>query len=415
MTTDHRPKKTQNPAGRPIRVVALGFRGFPDVQGGIERHAEELYGALAGLGCEVEAVVRSPHVRAKLPYDWNGIRMVPIWSPPGTGLEAAVHSLLAILYAIRRRPDIVHVHAIGPALFVPLASLFGLRVVVTTHGSDYVREKWGVVARTILRLGERFGMRFASRSIAISRTIASDMSAQYGKQLTVIPNGVRLSAPVRSTDTLERLGLTPGRYIACIARVVPEKRQLDLINAFARAALPADWKLAIVGAADRGSEYADLVTARAASTPGVVLAGFQSGDALTQLYQNAGLYVLPSSHEGLPIALLEALSFALPVLASDIAANREVGLDESTYFPLGDIDCLAERIRLVALAPPSLHERRALAARIIERYDWQRVAERTLAVYRSALVAPPGSQALDDEDLAGVGGVSVLRDHRALR
>jgi glycosyltransferase involved in cell wall biosynthesis len=392
-------------ADRPLRVLAMGFRGFPNVQGGIERHAEELYGALVGLGCEVEAIVRSPHMALKVPHEWNGVQMTPIWSPPGTGVEAAVHSFLAVLYAIRRRPDILHVHAVGPALFVPLARLFGLRVVVTTHGSDYAREKWGVVARAVLRLGERLGMRFSTRSIAITKTIASDMAEQYGKPLAVIPNGVRLSAPVRSVETLEQLGLQPGRYVVCIARVVPEKRQLDLIDAFARASLPRGWKLAIVGAADAGSEYANKVAALASVTPGVVLAGFQSGEALTQLYQNAGLYVLPSSHEGLPIGLLEALSFSLPVLASDIAANREVGLDESTYFPLGDIDHLAERMRQIAQTPPALGERQALAKRIIQRYDWEKVAERTLEVYRSALAVPPSSRVVDDELAAA--GVSV--------
>lgn len=379
---------------RPLRVVALGFRGFPGVQGGIERHAEELYPILAELGCEIEAVVRAPYVESKTPYDWRGIRMVPLWSPVRTGLEAAVHSLLATLYAIRRRPDIVHVHAIGPSLFVPLARLAGLRVVVTTQGSDYVREKWGTTARTILRLGERFGMRLATRRISVTQSIADDMTSKYGRRSVVIPNGVRLSTPVTGTRTLESFGLASGRYVACVARVVPEKRQLDLIRAFAAAGLPG-WKLAIVGAADPGSDYAREVTALAAATPGVVWTGFQTGAALTELYQNAGLYVLPSMHEGLPLALLEAVSFAVPVLASDIAANREVGLDASHYFPVGDISALAERIRDRALHPPSEAVRAELARTIARRFEWRRIAERTLAVYRSALIEAPGS--LDDD------------------
>ena len=238
-----------------------------------------------------------------------------------------------MLYAGIVRPDVLHIHAIGPAIVTPIARLLGLRVIVTNHGPDYDRDKWGPFPKWVLRTGERLGMRWAHARIAISRVIEQLIEVKYRRDAELIPNGavpVHLQADARE---IERWGLERERYFLHVGRIVAEKRQLDLIEAFARAR-PAGWKLVLVGAGT--CDYAREVTA-AAQKHGVVLTGFQQGTTLAQLYTHAGAFVLPSSHEGLPIALLEALSYGLPVLASDIAANLEIGLSRTSYFPLGDV------------------------------------------------------------------------------
>ena len=179
---------------------------------------------------------------------------------------------------------------------------------------------------------------------------------------------------------MRRLGLEPGRYFLQISRLVPEKRQIDLIEAYATQ--QRSWRLVIVGALD-GSEYSERVT-RAAAVDGVVLTGYQSGEPLRQLYAHAGAFVLPSSHEGLPIAVLEALSYGLPALASDIAANVEVGLDESSYFPLGDVEALAARMTKLQDTPANPAARTQRMRWTAEKYDWGRIASQTLKVYRKA-------------------------------
>jgi glycosyltransferase involved in cell wall biosynthesis len=307
-----------------------------------------------------------------------------LWAPRTAWLETLIHSFEGLLWAIFNRPDVLHVHAIGPALIAPIARLFGLRVVVTHHGFDYDRERWGAFAKRVLRLGESLGMRFANERIVISREIQKHVRDSFNVKSNLIPNGVRLPSPPVSTETLCKLGLVPGRYVVQVSRCVPEKRQLDLIEAFTKAA-PPGWKLALVGSLKDGDPYCEAIRAKAASRSDIVLAGFRSGEELNQLYSHAGLFVLPSSHEGLPIALLEGLSYGLPVLVSGIPSNREVGLPDECYFTLGDIDGLASRIREKTDAPKESPEaaddRRELVAR---NYDWRRIAMGTLEVLRRA-------------------------------
>lgn len=368
---------------RALRVMMLGLRGFPNVQGGVERHAERLCPLLAEMGCKVEVVVRARYVpRRQEPY-WRGVRRLRLWSPKSRTLEAIVHSLLGVLVAAWRRPDILHVQAIGPALVVPIARLFGLRVVVTHHGADYEREKWGTFARRILRLGERWGMRFSHRRIVISRTIARSVRRKYRLGCHVIPNGIVLPDAPGTASALQVFDLTRGNYVLTVSRLVPEKRHFDLIAAF-RAAKLCGWKLVLVGGGDR-DPYSQLVADVASRTSDIVMAGVQTGTALQELFAHAGLFVLPSSHEGLPIAIIEALGYGLPVIASDIPAHLELGLDESHYFPLGDVIALTQRIYAFAAAPWSQEARRRTREWLAQRDDWQAVAEWTLRSYRKAM------------------------------
>lgn len=367
-----------------MRVIFLGLRGFPQVQGGVETHAEHLCPLLAELGCAVEVIVRSPYMPPEKGEGWRGVRFVRVWAPKSRGLEAIVHTFLGVLVAAVRRPDILHIQAIGPAVMAPLARLLGLKVVVTHHGPDYDRQKWGRFAKAVLELGERWGMRWSHGRIVISQVIRALVREKHGVESALIPNGVVLPELPGSRGTLDRFGLTPGRYVLLVSRLVPEKRHLDLIDAFRAAELPG-WTLAIVGAADHPDAYTRQVLEVVAATPGVVCTGFQSGLPLRELYGHAGLFVLPSSHEGLPIALLEALSYGLPVLASDIPANVEVGLPATHHFPLGDVAALAARLRAFAARPLTAEDREARRRWVVERYDWREIARRTLEVYRSVL------------------------------
>lgn len=370
-----------------MRIMVLGLRGFPKIQGGVETHAEHLYPRLAVLGCDVEAIVRSPYWSEERPETWRNIRFHCLWSPKTKGLEAMVHSLLGVLYAAVKRPDILHIHAVGPAIVTPLARLLGLRVVVTHHGPDYEREKWGVIARWVLCTGERLGMRFANRRIVISDVIRRHILRRYGRDSDLIPNGVVVSEPPRSTEALRRFSLEPGRYVLNVSRYVPEKRQLDLMRAFEDAALPG-WKLVLVGAVEPQDDYIRTVLEAAGRTPGVVVTGFQTGQALCELYAHAGLFVLPSSHEGLPIALLEALGNGLRVVASAIPANLEIGLPEEQYFQPGDIEALAGMLRRITAERPQDGVRERVSAWVRERYDWDRIAGDTLDVYKRACEYP---------------------------
>jgi glycosyltransferase involved in cell wall biosynthesis len=304
-----------------------------------------------------------------------------------------VHTFLGVLYAGIRRPDVVHIHAVGPWLFLPLAKLFRLKVVITHHGQDYLREKWNAPARSVLRLGERLGIALADEKIVISNIILDMVRTKYRSEASVIPNGVGDLTPVTGKGLVEKHALTPYRYIIQVSRLVPEKRQLDLIAAFKAANLPG-WKLLLVGGAQGSNAYANQVQQHCAGSSAIVRTGFLPGPDVHELLAHAGMFVLPSSHEGLPISLLEAMKLGTPVLASDIPANLEVGLDASCYFPVGDAQTLASRLRDLAQITPAA--RSIIGQRLrnsCARYDWDSIAESTFKVLeRAAGRLTPGAQ-----------------------
>lgn len=362
--------------------MLLGMRGIPDVQGGVEKHAEKLALALTELGCEVEAVVRRDYV-PKGTTAWRNVKIVRLWNSQTKGVETFIHTLFGVLYAAWRRPDVLHIQNIGPALFVPLARFLGLRVVVTYHSLNYEHAKWNSFARILLRIGEWLGMTFSHGRIAVSGLLAKQMIENYDVWVDKIPNGIEKPVMIATSDTLHAFGLSPYRYALTVARIDQAKRQLDLIAAYARIKKP-NFKLALVGEADYLDAHARAVAEAAQRTPGVVLLGRQIGDALAELYAHAGVFVLPSSHEGQPIAVLEAASYGLPAILSDIPAHRELAPPGARYVAVGDIVDLAKQLSLF-FARPSL-QRLSAEDRdtLIAEHDWDDIARRTLAVYFGA-------------------------------
>lgn len=370
---------------RPLSVMVAGLRGLVGVQGGIETHARMLYPRVARLGCEIEVLQRTPYyARDKRPRTWHGVTMTYFWSPVRPGLETAVHTFLCVLYAAIRRPDILHLHAIGPGLLAPFARLLGLRVVLTHHAADYQREKWGALAKCLLRAGERFGVRFATRPIAVSPVIKKELEMRFGVDVAMIPNGAPHARPTPTFDTLTGFGLTKKRYVLCVARIEPTKRQLDLVEAFERARMPG-WKLVLVGAAGRADAYGARLEERASRNPHIVLAGYQDGLALREFYSHAGVFVLPSSLEGHPIALLEAASYGLPIFASAIPANLMVPLPRDRYFPVGDVARLAVLLRRAVDDPFAIAAGcQSVVAALRAEYSWSQAARLTRSVYAAA-------------------------------
>ena len=359
-----------------MKIVVTGTRGIPAIMGGVETHCEELFPRVAALGYDVTVMRRSSYVADSL-TEWHGVKLMDIPTPRKKAFEAIVHTVRAVIAARRLGADVVHIHAIGPALVTPLARLLGMKVVFTHHGPDYDRDKWGAAAKMMLRLGEMLGCRFANRVIVISDVIRNLIASKHGrtKGVSLIYNGVPAADKCHFPEYFSELGITEGNYVLGMSRFVPEKNLHHLIEAFSRVKSEG-LKLVIAGDSDFPDEYSEGLK-RQAREAGVVLTGFVKGQKLHSLLTNARCFVLPSSHEGLPIALLEAMSYGLPVVVSDIPANLEVGLAEECYFPVGDVGTLASRLRVLCDAP---------VERIdydMAKYDWDQIAKEVSDVYRS--------------------------------
>ena len=358
-----------------MKVFVTGTRGIPGILGGVESHCEELWPRMAEKGIDVTVVRRKSYTRDGL-KEWKGVKMLDIPAPRKKAFEAIIHTFRAVNAAKKAGADVVHINAVGPALVVPYAKSMGLKVVFTHHGPDYDRDKWGKVAKAMLRLGERWGCKYSDRVIVISSVIQDIVKDRYGRSegVYLIPNGAPEPEFCSSPDYFAELGIEPGKYVLGMSRFVPEKRLHELVAAFSKSSLSSEYKLVLAGDADFEDDYARELK-REARESGAVLTGFIKGARLHSILSNAALYVLPSSHEGLPIALLEAMTYGLPVIVSDIPANLEVGLDADCYFPLGDVDALAERIgSRVSLGRQAYDT---------SKYDWNHIAEQTAELYRS--------------------------------
>lgn len=362
------------------RICVIGLRGIPGVMGGIESHCEQVFPRLKALRSDYDITIigRRSYIPPQ-PYEYRGLRVVALPTIRNKYLEAISNTTAAVLYArFILKSDIVHIHGIGPALLGPLARALGMKVVVTHHGKDFEREKWNRLAKAVLRLGERVATAAGNRIIVVSKSVTEELrrrSPGLAAKISYIPNGMtefpKGSAGEDDSSILARFGIETGRYLLAVGRLVPEKGFHYLIDAFKKAQLAH--KLLIIGKADHENAYSRSLLAQQSDR--IIFGGFQAHDVLKVLYRHAALFVLPSTHEGLPISALEAASQNTPILLSDIQPNLDIGLASDNYFAVGNIDALS--VKLHADYDAYRVDRDDTAAR----FDWDRISEATAAVY----------------------------------
>lgn len=344
--------------------------------GGVETHCEELLPRVKSISPDIDITIfaRAPYIK-KANYSFRGIKVVGVPSPGSVSLEAIVSTFNGLIAARRAKMNVVHIHAIGPSLLAPVAKLLGLKVVVTHHGDDFNRAKWGAFARFMLKLGERLGVTFADHVIAVSPSLAKRLQMSFPqakRRISYIPNGTP-HLPDAPGDTLAKFSLAKGSYLLAVGRLVPEKGLHDLIAANALSG--GDHRLVIVGASDHESDYARSLLAKASDR--VIFTGMLDRGSVHELLKNAALFVMPSYHEGLPIAALEAGACSTPMLLSDIQPNLDLGLTDVHYFPVGNTVSLA-----AALSAPA--EKYCVSAEQFRRkFDWDEIAARTCDIYLS--------------------------------
>lgn len=361
----------------------IGQKGVPATYGGIERHVDEIARRLSRMGHDVSVFCRLYYTSADAVLP--GVRLLRRPSIHTKHLDAATHVAWATAESLFRRYDVVHFHALGPSLFSGIPRAVGSRTVVTVHGLDWQREKWGRGASWFLRRCERPAARFPDRTIVVSKTLRQYFRDQHGCDAVFIPNGTNLPQP-RPPRKLASLGLEPGRYVLFVGRLVPEKGVHFLCEAFSR--IDTDLKLALVGGLSFSDDYVRLL--KRYESDRIRLLDYVFGESLEELWSHAYLVAQPSTMEGLSIALLEALSYGRCVLISDIPENLEVAEEVSVSFRSKDVDDLHRQLERLIRDPDEVRRYEQHARRHIElHYSWDKVAEHTAAVYRD-LVEGPG-------------------------
>lgn len=370
---------------RDSRIAVIGLRGFPGIQGGVESHCQEIWTRLAARGNDIIVYRRRPYVADKNADTPPGITFRDFPSTRIKGWEALWHSTLAALdIIIRRRADRVSIHNIGPGLVTPLLRLFGHKVVLTYHSPNYEHSKWGRLGRSILRLGEVVSLRFASRVIFVNRFQMEKFPERVRRKSIFIPNGITPATPLAATDFLTRHRLTPGRYILAVGRITPEKGFDDLIRAIQT--LDPGLPLVIAGAPDHDIAYLDSLKALDTSRR-VIFTGFTTGDNLLQLYSHARLFVMSSVNEGFPIAMLEAMTYGLPIIATDIPGTRLFPRSNDGKYPV--YVKAGSPVNLARAISESLNLPDHKATYPLDEYTWDSIADRTLSVFDSLLHKQP--------------------------
>lgn len=362
---------------------------FLDRFSGVERAVEEISVRLAAAGHEVTVFCRARYnPQGALTFRGVALRNLPaIYTKH---LEAISHTMLASLAAIKGY-EVVHYHATGPALLSFLPRVLGTKTVVTVHGLDWQRAKWKGFAKVVLRAGAWAACHFPHRTIVVSKSLQNYYTSRYGRPTICIPNGVHPGQPL-PPQRIRRFGVRGNDYILFLGRLVPEKGIHDLVDAFR--SVPTEAKLLIAGGSSYSDDYLRELRARAQGDARIVFTGSLHGPDKAEAFSNALFFVLPSTLEGMPIAMLEAMSYGCPVLCSDILENVQVlrgeygsatpGTMLGTTFRAGSVADLRLKIgALLANIGPAREVAVKAREHVLATFTWDRIAEQTARVYLS--------------------------------
>lgn len=376
-----------------LNIAMLGHKHMLSREGGIEIVVMELATRMAALGHNVICYDRSTHhvsgADIENRTEYKGVKISPVWTLEKKGLAAMSSSLSAAWKVSRSNADVVHIHAEGPAVMCGLIKAIGRRrsngqkkkVIVTVHGLDWQRAKWNKIASLYIKFGEKQAVKHADEIIVLSKSIQEYFQKQYGRRTTYIPNGITKPQPRPADEITKKWGLRKDSYVLFLGRIVPEKGLRYLIDAWEQIETPK--KLVIAGGCSDTQPFFKELRAMAQNDKSVIFTGFQQGRILEELYSNDYIYCLPSDLEGMPLSLLEAMSYGNCCVVSDIKECTEVVEDKAVVFThssTGDLkrvlqELLNDESRVAAYKNSS-------ADFITSKYTWADVVDKTLEIYK---------------------------------
>lgn len=371
-----------------LNIAMLGHKRIPSREGGIEIVVEELSTRMVETGHSVTCYNRSGHHVSGKEFDggshkeYKGVKLKSVFTINRKGLAAMTSSFFGAICAAFGKYDVVHFHAEGPCAMLWLPKLFGKRCVATIHGIDWQRAKWGGFASKYIKFGEKVAAQKADEIIVLSEGVQKYFMDTYRRKTVFIPNGV--NRPILRSPQLikKKFGLDKDEYILFLGRLVPEKGITYLIEAFR--GITTDKKLVIAGGSSDTDAFMQELKTLAQGDERIVFTGFVQGQMLEELYSNAYLYTLPSDLEGMPLSLLEAMSYGNCCITSDIAECAEVVEDKAILFKKSDIDDLKEKLQYACDNPDAVKKLKDGAADFIcGKYNWDDVVEQTLKLYQS--------------------------------
>lgn len=364
----------------------LGHKRIPSREGGVEIVVEELSTRMVKLGHQVTCFNRKGHHVSGSEFDGNrlseykGVKLKQVWTFDKKGLAAMTSSLSAAVKAAFGKYDVIHFHAEGPCAMLWIPKLFGKRCIATIHGIDWQRAKWGGFASKYIKFGEKIAAKYADEIIVLSEGVQKYFKDTYGRMTTFIPNGVNRPVIRDPKMIREKFGLNKDSYILFLGRMVPEKGITYLIKAFKQ--INTEKKLVIAGGSSDTEEFLHELKKLALNDKRIIFTGFVQGQLLEELYSNAYVYVLPSDLEGMPLSLLEAMSYGNCCVVSDIAECAEVVEDKAVVFQKGNVEQLREKLQDLCQDPERVKRYKDISSDFIcRKYNWDDVVDKTVTLY----------------------------------
>lgn len=370
-----------------MKIAMIGHKRIPSREGGVERVVEELSVRMARDGHEIYAYnrkghhVSGSHNDTQAVNEYKSVHIILVPTSQKKSLNAIVYAFFATIHALFSHYDVIHYHAEGPCAFIWLPKLFRIRTVATIHGLDWQRAKWGGFATKFLKYAEKTAAKYADEIIVLSPEVKKYFKKNYNRQTVYIPNGV--DRPDRKTPNIinQKYGLCGNDYLLFLARIVPEKGLHYLIEAYKKANCP--YKLVVAGGSSHSDEYYEKIKKMCDGNSDIIMTGFVQGRELEELFSNCYLYVLPSDVEGMPISLLEAMSYGAQCLVSDIAENTGVAGAYAADFRKADVECLSKKIQEITLKDYTFpHTSDEIADYITEKYKWDEIVDKTVELYK---------------------------------
>ena len=388
--------------GKKIKVAMLGHKRIPSREGGIEVVVGELATRMARLGLDVTCFNRCGHHVSGAVFDeekineYCGVKIKSVWTVDKKGLAAMTASVSGALCATFGKYDVVHFHAEGPCAMMWLPKLFGKKCVATIHGLDHQRAKWGKFASWYIRTGEKCAVRFADDIIVLSENVKKYFKDTYNRDTVFIPNGVLPATKAEADEITKLYGIHKDEYILFLGRLVPEKGVKYLIEAYKN--LNTNKKLVIAGGISGSEAHLKELRELTDGDSRIIYTGFVQGRVLEELYSNAYLYVLPSDLEGMPLSLLEAMSYGNCCISSDIPECAGVLGEFGITFKQGNTQDLKEKLQQLCDNPDTVELFKQQAANYIcSRYNWDDVTEKTLQLYGVTEVLTSSAPAEENE------------------
>jgi glycosyltransferase involved in cell wall biosynthesis len=349
------------------------FRG-----GGIETYTREVGRRLAARGHEV--TVYSTRGKDKCLDEWEGMRFIWLPSIKPYWAEKSAGALVAAWKALRESPDILHLHSVVAGSLALLLRGKGAPCVVQMHGLEWLRNRWGSLAKGVLKAMERASLASADAITAVSQTQCEYFAQNYKLNCEYISTAADIKE-FADPKLICDMGIRPRKYVLFAARLVPEKGAHYLIEAFRR--VSTDHSLIIAGEAPASGGYEQQLLDMAKGDKRIRFLGRVQGRLLEELFSNAALFAQPSELEGLSIGLLEGMSYGIPCLASDIPENREVVGDAGLLFRNKDVDDLEQRLDWALSNADAVAQLAAKGrARVQELFTWERVVDQLEALYK---------------------------------